>query len=207
MSEPRDDVVTLYAQAATAFVDIVAKINPSAWDGPGLGVWDLRSLVGHTSRALITVLTYFDKPADVEVIDSPEQYYALAAGQATGAEAVAERGRRAGDDLGPQPADAVRELADRARAKAYRTDTDALITVLGGGMRVRNYLPTRTFELVVHSLDICAATGIDATFSPTLLAHVTALAARIAVALGEGQTVLTALTGRMPLPESFSIVR
>ena len=59
---------------------------------------------------------------------------------------------------------------------------------------MRTYLPTRTFELVVHSLDISAATAIDVAFSSRVLAHTTELAARVAVA-HEGRTVLYALTG------------
>jgi len=84
----------MYFEAATRFADLVGNIDPSAWSGPGLGVWDLRALVGHTSRALITVLTYLDQPADAEAIDSPERYYALAARQSTDAGAIAERGCR-----------------------------------------------------------------------------------------------------------------
>ena len=206
MSEPPDDATSLYLDAATTFADVVADIDASAWGGPGLGAWDLRGLVGHTSRALVTVLTYLDQPADVEAIDSPEQYYALAARQSTDADAVAERGRRAGEDLGPEPAEAVQHLVERVRRKVDAADPEALIAVLGGGMRVGNYLPTRTFELVVHSLDISAATGMDVPLSMPVLAHTAALGARIAVALGEGQVVLTALTGRRPLPAGFSVV-
>jgi hypothetical protein len=73
-------------------------------------------------------------------------------------------------------------------------------------MRVRNYLPTRTFELVVHSFDIGTATGVDVTFSRAVLTDAAGLAMRIAIAAGEGRTVLTALTGRGPLPVGFSIV-
>lgn len=206
MTSDDDDAARIYYRAADTFADLVAAIDPSAWSGPGLGVWDLRALVGHTSRALITVLTYLDQPAESEAIESPQQYYALAARRSTDHRAVAERGRRAGDDLGPRPGDAVRDLAERAAAKAIEADPEALISVLGGGMRVSNYLPTRTLELVVHSFDISAATGIEVTFAAAVLEHTAGLAARVAVALGEGRTILTALTGRGPLPEGFSIV-
>jgi uncharacterized protein (TIGR03083 family) len=206
VSEPPDDAASLYLDAATTFADVVADIDASVWEGPGLGAWDLRGLVGHTSRALVTVLTYLDQPADAEAIDSPEQYYALAARQSTDADAVAERGRRAGEDLGAEPAEAVRHLVERVRTKVDAADPEAMIAVLGGGMRVGNYLPTRTFELVVHSLDIGAATGIDVPLSLPVLGHTAALGARIAVALGQGQVVLTALTGRRPLPAGFSVV-
>jgi hypothetical protein len=43
---------------------------------------------------------------------------------------------------------------------------DALIHTIGGGMRLRHYLPTRTFELVVHRLDITAATGLQTALAP-----------------------------------------
>ena len=36
-----------------------------------------------------------------------------------------------------------------------------MVTTAGGGMRVSDYLPTRTFELTVHCLDIARATGLD----------------------------------------------
>ena len=206
MTAPADDVASLYLDAAATFADVVGKIDRSALDGPGLGSWDLRSLVGHTSRALITVLAYLDEPAELEAIESAEQYYALAARQSTDSNSVVERGRRAGDDLGEAPAEKVRQLVEQVTERIDGADPESLITVLGGGMRVRNYLPTRTFELAVHSLDIGAATGIDVPLSVPVLAHTAALAARIAVALGEGQAILTALTGRRPLPTDFSVV-
>jgi hypothetical protein len=202
-----EQVVAEYKDAAATFADLIVRIAPVAdWRAPGLGEWDLRALVGHTSRALITVLDYLDRPATAETISSPEQYYAHVARQATDPAAVAERGRRAGEDLGPHPDQFVADLVERVRAKIDDADPDAVISVLGGGMRVRNYLQTRTFELVVHSFDIGTAAGIDVTFSPAVLTGAAGLATRIAVAAGEGRTVLTALTGRGPLPTGFSIV-
>ena len=46
-------------------------IPSNRWDGPGLGDWDLRSLVGHTSRSLITVSTYLQTTAEREDITDP----------------------------------------------------------------------------------------------------------------------------------------
>ena len=92
------------------------------------------------------------------------------------------------------------------RSKVDRADPEALITTIGGGVRVRIYLPTRTVECVVPSLDISAATGIDVAFSVRVLADTTELAASIAGARDDGRMVLSALTGRRPLPDSFSVV-
>lgn len=49
---------TVFASAAAAFARLVRAVPETAWDGPGLGEWDLRALVGHTSRSLITVSDY-----------------------------------------------------------------------------------------------------------------------------------------------------
>ena len=53
MSTPR----TTFLAAAGTVADLVDAIPDTAWDGPGLGEWDLRALVGHTSRSLVTVVT------------------------------------------------------------------------------------------------------------------------------------------------------
>jgi hypothetical protein len=43
-------------------------------------------------------------------------------------------------------------------------------------------------------------------FAPTVLAEAVTLAARVAVELGQGPTLLAALTGRASLPSGFSMV-
>lgn len=195
-----------YLAALDAFAAQVARIAPSALDGPGLGDWDLRALLGHTSRAMVTVLTYFDQPAAAEDIASPEEYYVRVARLSIDPAEITERGRQAGAALGDDAVATVRDLAAQARAKVEATDPDTVITTIMGGMRARAYLPTRTFELVVHGLDIATASGIEPEFGPEVLAEATQLAARICVATGQAPTLLAALTGRITLPAGFSIV-
>ena len=84
---------------------------------------------------------------------------------------------------------------------------DPLIEVIGGlGIRLHTYLPTRTFELAVHALDIARATGLSFSLPEDVLAEATLLAAQIGVATGRGETLLMSLTGRTALPPSFSVV-
>lgn len=197
-----------YVSAAQSFSTLVHAIPEDRWDGPGLGEWDLRSLVGHASRALTTVGTYLESTAETVDIASPEQYYARAraAVSAVDPAAVVERGRQAGVDLGADPAVSVDALLGVVFAQLGDGE-DRLIQVIGGlGMRLHSYLPTRTFELAVHSLDIAAAAEVPFALPDDVLAETTELAARIAVAIGDGATVLMALTGRTPLPASFSVV-
>ena len=207
-SQPSDPIAA-FASAARSVAALVHEIPWDRWDGAGLGDWDLRSLVGHASRSLITVSTYLQQPAEREDITTPEQYYArinnpAALGLAPAG--IVERGRQAGRDLGDEPATRLDELVTRVLDELSRAG-DPLIQVIGGaGIRLYTYLPTRTFELAVHGLDIARAVGIPFALPADVLQEATALAARIAVVEGHGETVLLALTGRAGLPSSFSAV-
>ena len=197
---------TVFVSAARAFSGLVDGLPPDGWDGPGLGQWDLRALTGHTGRALVTVSTYLRRPAAPLALTSPEAYYtATAAAANSDPGAVAERGRMAGAALGDDPAAAVRSLVVAAVADVNRAD-DPVIETIAGGMRLSDYLPTRVFELAVHSLDIAAATG--AVYAPPddVLRQALALAGRIAIVRGDGAVALRALTGRHGLPGDFSVV-
>ncbi|MCV7065022.1 maleylpyruvate isomerase N-terminal domain-containing protein [Mycolicibacterium farcinogenes] len=197
----------VFASAAHGFARLVQALPADSLDGPGLGEWDLRALVGHTSRSLITVSTYLQQPAASIDLAGPVEYYAAMRGfmSDAGTEAIVERGRQAGRDLGTDPAAAVDALASRALDDIDEAG-DPLITVIGGfGMRLSGYLPTRIFELAVHSLDIARATGLSAGLPNEVLAAATTLASQIAVELGEGEAVLLALTGRAELPHPFSV--
>ncbi|MBW8710121.1 MAG: hypothetical protein JF631_03275 [Mycobacterium sp.] len=117
-----------------------------------------------------------------------------------------ERGRQAGRDLGDHPSVVVDGLVSRALAD-IEDSGDPLIAVIGGaGIRLHTYLPTRTFELAVHGLDIARAVGIPLELPADVVEQALVLAARIAAAEGHGEAVLLALTGRGPLPVSFSVV-
>jgi hypothetical protein len=201
-----------FTLAGRCFVDLVDRIPGDAWDRDGLGDWDLRSLVGHTSRSLITVITYLQQPAAAEEVPSAAVYYQLSA-QLIAADpaAVTERGRQAGRALGADPAAEIHRLYDEAVAAVGAvvldpmTD-DPVITTIAGGMRLSRYLPTRTFELTVHCLDIGAACGLDVTPPASAMREALHLAADVAQLRGDGARLLLAVTGRNSLPAGYSVV-
>jgi hypothetical protein len=200
--------VTAFESAARSFAGLVHRIPADGWDGPGLGEWDMRSLVGHASRSLITVSTYLATSAEHEDVATPQDYYAGIADymSSTNAKAITERGRQAGRDLGDDPAQTIDDLVERALAD-LATAADPLVAVIGGlGIRLHTYLPTRTFELAVHSLDIARAAALSFDLPDIVLDEATVLAARIAVTTGRGSEVLMSLTGRRVLPPGFSVV-
>jgi uncharacterized protein (TIGR03083 family) len=199
-------VVSDFAAAAGAVGETVARIPDHLWDGPGLGEWTLRDLVGHTSRSLVTVIDYLARPVAEEALPSASAYFAAVARAGLDAAAVTERGRQAGRDLGEAPATRFRYLADQAVRTAERTDPDLVVHTIAGGMRVAAYLPTRTFELCVHGLDIAAATGLPLDLPASAVEEACAVAATTAAQRGLGPAVLLALTGRRALPGGFSVV-
>ena len=199
---------TQFVEAARLFADQVEAVPETAWDGPGLGPWNLRALVGHTSRSLITVETYLRRPAPTAELASPVAYYLRVADQlaADDRDAILQRGRAAGQVLGENPATVVTDLVRRV-VSVVETEGDPLLTSIVGGIALTDYLPTRTFELVVHGLDIAAALGTEPPrWSEPVTTAVASLAAAIAVGRGSGRVVIEALTGRGRLPDGFSVV-
>lgn len=198
-----------YAEAAAAFLDLAAQVPVERYAEPGLGSWDLRSLIGHTGRSLVTVVQYLDTRADEVVAEDAADYFALVSRMTHGTlrDAVHLRGVEAGVALGDDPMAALRASRDDAEAALDLLEgSDPVVDTAAGGMRVSDYLPTRTFELTVHSLDIARATGLEFTPPPEALADTLALASASALRQGHGVDVVLALTGRQPLPEGASVV-
>lgn len=193
-------VVEEFRQAGKAFADLVAWVGPDDADQLALGVWTVRDLVGHTSRALLTVEECIAAPApESEVLFSAAGYFALAA--SADHDAIAQRGREAGLALGDIPSNSLAIIRARtlmALQRAVNDGEDRLVETRFGGIRLSEYLQTRTFELVVHSLDLAAAIGADPDIPDAPLCTAAHLACDIALASGRGPTAVLALTGRPP---------
>ena len=212
-----------FDDAANAFIDTVSRIPDGRWDDAGLGVWTVRELVGHTSRAITTIdayLTADNSTANVAVRTVParpnsvtaEDYYARVFGGSDDLgpladhAAIAQRGVEASEQLGDDPVATLRAQLERTVANLRDQGADRIVTIGSIRIPLEEYLDTRIFELVVHTLDIAKAVGITADIPPSLVANTVALAARIASERGFGVEVLLALTGREPLREGFTIL-
>ena len=196
--------VDSFAEAAHWFVSTAGTVG-DRWGDPGLGEWDVRSLVGHTSRSMLTVEAYLDQPADVVAVGSTAAYYAATRAVAAGPE-VAERGRQAGRALGEHPVRAVEEIAARVVPRVRSCTGDEVVTTVAGGMRLADYLPTRTFELIVHTLDLAAALGSRGEPPALPAREALRLVADLAVEGGSAATLLHAATGRALPDRGFSVL-
>jgi uncharacterized protein (TIGR03083 family) len=193
-----------FADAAQWFVRTAALVG-DRWQLPGLGEWDVRSLVGHTSRSLLTVETYLARPAAAVEVAAAGDYFRVTRTAAADA-AVAARGRDAGAALGADPAAAVAEIAGRVLPLVDSRTGREIVTTIAGGMRLADYLPTRTFELVVHTADLATALGTPPDVPPTAAAQALTLVADLAVSGGLAGPLLLAATGRTGLPAGFSVL-
>jgi len=138
-------------------------------------------------------------------VDDPAGYF-IAVLRATTHEAVAERGRLAAAGLGADPVETVRSQARAALNALDRSDDGALVQTPAGGMRLVDYLPTRTFELTVHSLDLLRATESRRELPADCVAAATRLSVELAVRRGDAVKVLLALNHREPLDPDFAIL-
>lgn len=194
-----------FDRAARGVVAVSDHIDLGGLDVPALGEWSMRDLLGHTSRAFLTIEAYLDAAPTpgAPTLTGPEDYVAAAlgpAGAAGHAGAVTQRGRDAGAALGDDPIAAFAAIADRVVPLVAETPDDAVVATPFGVLTLAAYLPTRAFELTVHGLDLAAAIGVPP--GPELLASTKdalLLAVAVAVTSGRGATALAALTGRADL--------
>jgi len=204
MPFPWDESRRAFADAAGWFLSTTALVG-DRWAEPGLGEWDVRALVGHTSRSLLTVEAYLARPAQTAEIPSAADYFRATRAMAAGP-AVAQRGRDAGDALGDDPASAVAEIAARVVPLVDAQDGGALLTTIAGGMRLEDYLPTRTFELAVHTSDLARALDEPLDVPATSAVQALRLVTELAAGDGRAGPLLLAATGRTGLPPGWSVL-
>jgi uncharacterized protein (TIGR03083 family) len=195
-----------YQQAGDLFVATVTQVQDTQWQQIALGEWTVRDLVGHTNRGFLTVETYLDNPAATAEVQRPVDYFLRAQAMLANPAAVAARGREAGQALGADPLAVVRRAATRVWQRLAVTPDAALLTTPVGGMRLIDYLPTRIFELTIHTLDLAAAVGTTATPSEAAARITSTLVLELALASSKVGPLLLAATGRGPLPAGFSVL-
>jgi uncharacterized protein (TIGR03083 family) len=193
-----------FADAGQWFLRVSGRVG-DRWAEPALGEWDVRALVGHTCRSFLTVETYLQRPATVVDVASTADYFrstrALAADPA-----VAARGRAAGAALGADPSTAVADIAGRVVRLLDGQDGSHIVTTIAGGMRLSDYLPTRTFELAVHTADLAVALGEPLDVPASAATQALGIISDLAVADGLAGPLLLAATGRTDGATGLSVL-
>ena len=195
-----------YAQAVGFFIDTVARVKTAQWDDVGLGEWNVRDLVGHTSRSLTSVEEFCARPAEKATVLSAAEYYRISLAPADANHAIAAPARPPGAQPGRHPAAAARTAPGPAPQPPHRRPAALGDRAPHARLRLGDYLETRVVELTVHTLDLANAIGADVEAPPEALSVTLHLLADLAVASGQGAALALAATGRGLLPDRFSLM-
>ncbi|MFD6528434.1 sterol carrier family protein [Streptomyces sp. NPDC060184] len=140
-----------------------------------LGDWTVRELAVHLTEALAVVSRNLELPEprgakpELALVQWPFS--------------TAARADRIDEDIRalvaarPDPAALYEEAAARFEAVVVPADPERLLPTRTGSMRLGDYLVTRTVELIAHTDDLNAATGLDIPYDRQALAAATRLLA------------------------------
>lgn len=208
----RPDAVETFAEAAQWFGGLVLGLRMDQLGGPGLGDWNLRQLVAHGGRALVTTEEYLRArvSAETEVHDedpiaSAGSYFLSAHDNPSLHRAVAERGRAEAERLGDDLLAEVAGMVERVTMAVHQAPESAVFETRLGTVGFSTYLCTRTVELVVHGIDVADAAGLAADVPARSAGTTVAVLAELARQRGEAVPVIAALSGRRRLPERFGL--
>ncbi len=195
-----------FKESAEFFIQTISQVPGEAWASPGLGEWTLRDLAGHTSRSFVNLETYAARPGTSVDPHTPVDYFLSVRSTLADPASVAQRGREAGQELGEHPVAWAQTAAQRVSDLLEGLPDDAILTTPVGGMRLIDYLPTRIFELTIHTLDVAKALNLQTEPPPAPMLVTLHLLADLAVATGAGPDLAFAVTGRLSLPQGFSLL-
>ena len=200
------DIRETYLEAGEYFASIVDQVDIDGWDSPALGEWCIRDLAGHTYRSFTTVLSYSLKPADKVDLRRPVDYFQEAQKTLDDPKHVAERGRAAGLEIIDDPRMMIRGFAMYVKNKLEELPDDFILGSPFGGIRLIDYLPTRTFELVIHSMDMAKAVGVESDPPGSGMETTIEIMGQLALYRGYASDLILSATGRGRLPEGFSVL-
>ena len=200
------DIRETYLEAGEYFASVVDQVDIDGWDEPALGEWCVRDLTGHTYRSFTTVLSYSDKPAEKVELGRPVDFFLKAFESLADPKMVAERGRAAGLEIIDDPRMMGRGFAMYVKNKLEELSDNHVMGTPVGGMRLIDYLPTRTFELIIHTMDLAKAVGVDSAPPDRGMETTLGILGQIALSRGWAPSLVLAATGRGVLPDSFSVL-
>ncbi len=202
-----DETLAPFHEASDWYLRVVRTIGSDQWAEPGLGEWNVLELVAHASRAYLTIEQYLQPSGAIDVDSAVDYFHRAIPGPEVNVD-IADRGRAEAAALGEDPVGEVEARAARAFDVIESAPVGAVCVSRGGTLSLADFLATRVVELTIHSLDLAHALGLDGTElgeppEPASRVSLTVLAA-LAAQPSSGM-LLRALTGRVLLPQGFSV--
>ncbi|GAA4795990.1 maleylpyruvate isomerase family mycothiol-dependent enzyme [Streptomyces sanyensis] len=151
----------------------VGRLTPEQLALPTrLGEWTVRELCAHIAMVAQLAAESLERPEprtrDLALLDWP--FATSTAASAVDEDTRSFAGLGEADEL-------CARTAERIGALLPGSPADRLVPTRFGGMRFGDYLVTRTVELVVHTDDLAAATGLEIPYDRQALAACTRLLA------------------------------
>ena len=206
MNMSGQEIRETYLEAGEYFAGIVDSIDIDGLEAPALGEWCVRDLIGHTYRAFTTVLSYSASPTQQVDFERPVDYFLSLLSTDINHGQIAERGRAAGLEIIDNPKMMVRGFAMYVTNKLEELSDDHIVGTLAGGMRLIDYLPTRTFELIIHTMDLTKALGMESNPPERGLESTLQIVGQLALHRGHAPDLILASTGRHGLANGFTVL-
>jgi uncharacterized protein (TIGR03083 family) len=195
-----------FKEAAGFLLEVLDRVPPDKWAAPGLGVWNVRELASHATRSMTNVEIYSKAPAKSVDLEDGAAYFVKALEPAGISESIAERTRQFSRTLGDDLPEDAKAIYARVRGLLETLPDSLIVTTQVGGMRLLDYLSTRTFEIVIHSIDLTDALELDLKPPPLALAETAHLMTEIGLRRGRAVELLMASAGRRSLPPGFCLL-
>ena len=164
-SEVRDAFVA----SARWFECVADDVRPEQWSAPGLGLWNVRQLVGHSTINATMILDALDSSRTSGRAVGPFAFWdgVLAESREAVHARIGAAAADASNRLGNEPGPAVRQLIDRSIDIVVAASEMSLVSFgSAGSIALADFLPSRIVEFVAHGLDLCRAIGRDSDDAP-----------------------------------------
>ncbi len=195
-----------YIDSVESFLEVIRQIDPNQWDANALDQWSFRDLVGHTGRSIKLVKEFGSQRSESLDVQSAALHYQISLSPAGANQRVAAGGVEAGNALGEEPVHHLQEAWIATLETLQSTEEDTVISYVNGGIKFGDYLRTRILELVVHSIDLAQAIGIDYEPPKEAMREALYLLADLAVDTPYASKLALISTGREISKTSFNVI-
>tara|TARA_B100000686_G_scaffold23678_1_gene22250 strand:+ start:4668 stop:5273 length:606 start_codon:yes stop_codon:yes gene_type:complete len=154
-------IKTAYIESVESFIEVIEQIKQDQWDSNALDQWSFRDLVGHTGRSIKLVKEFGSQRSESLDVQSAALHYQISLSPEGANQRVAAGGVDAGNALGDDPVNHLKEAWIATQETVHSTTEDTVISYVNGGIKFGDYLRTRILELIVHSIDLAQAMGIN----------------------------------------------
>ena len=98
-------------------------------------------------------------------------------------------------------------IRDRyVKNKLEELPDDFILASPFGGIRLIDYLPTRTFELIIHTMDLAKSVGVVSDPPEAGMEATIDIIGQMALSRGYASDLILSVTGRGQLPAGFSVL-